>query len=133
MEERDWIARSQHGDLESFNRLVERYQDQAYSLVYRILGDAAGAEDVVQEAFIAAYRGVGGLRGENFRAWLLRIAVNACHDWQRKRLRHPEISLDAQADQDDAGELKLPAAGDGPEEHALLTELSHLQIGRAHV
>lgn len=126
MDEQDWIARSQQGHLESFNRLVERYQGQVYNLVYRMLGDAGIAEDVTQEAFISAYRGIGSLRGQNFRAWLFRIAANACHDWQRKRLRHPERSLDALTDDEDAGELQFPADAPGPEARALMAELSRL-------
>lgn len=126
MDEQDWIARSQQGHLESFNHLVERYQGQVYNLTYRMLGDAAAAEDVTQETFISAYRGIARLRGGNFRAWVFRIAVNACHDWQRQRLRHPERSLDALTEGDESGELKVPAEEHGPEDVVLMGELSHL-------
>ncbi|MBI4497211.1 MAG: sigma-70 family RNA polymerase sigma factor [Chloroflexi bacterium] len=134
MDEQDCIARSQQGHLESFNRLVEHYQGQVYHLAYRMLGDATAAEDVAQEAFFSAYRALASFRGQNFRAWLFRITVNACHDWQRKRQRHPERSLDALTDNREDDELKIPADVESPEDMALLGELSHLlQAGLDHL
>ncbi|MCX6022702.1 MAG: sigma-70 family RNA polymerase sigma factor [Chloroflexi bacterium] len=122
MDEPQLLARCQAGDLTAFNVLVERYQGQVFGAAYRMLGQAAAAEDVTQEAFISAWKNLRSLRGDNFRAWLLRIAINGCHDYLRRSLRHPERSLDAYADDPD-DELKFPSGDPGPEETALTGEL----------
>jgi RNA polymerase sigma-70 factor (ECF subfamily) len=57
------IRRAQRGDLDAFNSLVRAYQDAVYTLAYRIMGDAAGASDATQEAFITAYRQIKTFRG----------------------------------------------------------------------
>src|SRR5262249_28369417 len=122
MDEAGLIAASQRGDLSAFNALVERYQGQVFGAVYRMLGNPTSAEDVTQDAFVSAWKNLKSLRGENFRAWLLRIAINACHDQLRRARRHPERSLDAFAD-DPEDELKFPSDDPGPEEAALTAEL----------
>ncbi len=95
MEEDDLILRSKEGDLDAFNRLVEKYQWQVYNLALRMLGKAPAAEDATQEALFSAFKGIGGFRGGNFRAWLLRITANACCDQMRFWRRRPVVSLDA--------------------------------------
>ena len=74
------IRAAQRGEIVAFNRLVEQFQRQVYNVCYRTLGNPEDAADATQEAFLAAYRGLAAFRGapEGFRAWLLRIAVNAC-------------------------------------------------------
>ena len=89
------IARSREGDVAAFNCLVERYQDAGYSLALRMLGSADAAADVTQDAFLSAFRAIGGFRGSAFRPWLLRIVANGCYDVFRDRGRHPTASLDA--------------------------------------
>ncbi len=124
--EEELIRRSRDGDLESFNRLVERYQRQVYSLAYRMLG-AARAGDATQESFIAAWRSLRSFRGGSFRAWLLRIATNACYDLLRAAKRASADSLQAMQE---AG-ARLPASGNpSPEQHALNAELAR-EIQRA--
>lgn len=54
----DLVRRAQHGGIAAFNSLVLRYQDALYSLVARMLTDRAAAEDVTQEAFVAAWRNI---------------------------------------------------------------------------
>jgi RNA polymerase sigma-70 factor (ECF subfamily) len=89
------IQRSQKGDLEAFNQLVEAYQTVAYNLALRMLGHQEAAQDATQEAFLAAWRGIKGFRGGNFRAWILHIVANACRDELRRLKRRPATSLDA--------------------------------------
>jgi RNA polymerase sigma-70 factor (ECF subfamily) len=93
-DEPDLVARSQQGDLQSFNRLVERYQTPLYNLCLRMLGSPQGAEDATQEAFISAYRSIRSFHGTAFRAWLFRIASNACYDELRRRKARPAHSID---------------------------------------
>ncbi len=80
MDEAKMIAYAKEGDLDAFNRLVLAYQDTAYNLAYRMMGDPAAAEDVTQEAFIAAYRKLNTFRGGSFKAWMLRIVTNASYE-----------------------------------------------------
>lgn len=99
-DDREWIARSRAGDVGAFNRLVEIYQDRVYNLCLRMIGSPEGAEDAAQETFFAAFRKIGTLRGENFRAWLYRIASNTCLDELRRRRRKPQEPLSGGSSED---------------------------------
>jgi RNA polymerase sigma-70 factor, ECF subfamily len=83
------VQRSLGGDLDAFNELVLHYQDFLFALVVRMVGDRDAAADVVQEAFLNAYRNLRSYRGGAVRAWLARIALNAATDVLRRRRRHP--------------------------------------------
>ena len=117
------IDRSRHGDLDSFNRLVELYQRQVYNLCLRMLAVPQAAEDAAQEAFIHAYRSLASFRGGSFRAWLLRIAANACYDELRRRRARPALSLDAPTP---AGghPPDIPHPGPSLDDHAQRLELA---------
>ena len=118
--ESELVQRSQGGDLEAFNVIVERYQSQVFNLAARILGNRASAEDVVQEAFISAHKAIGRFRGGSLRAWLLRIVSNASLDHIRTLRRRREESLD-QAELDVG--FQPPSRGEGPEQQAIRMEL----------
>jgi RNA polymerase sigma-70 factor (ECF subfamily) len=92
LEDRCWVVSAQRGDVAAFNCLVERYQSAAYTVALRLLANPEDAADVTQDAFLSAYRSMGSFRGGSFRAWLLRIVVNAGHDLQRRRQRRPAAS-----------------------------------------
>lgn len=117
------IQRSQQGELDAFNYLVERYQGHVYNLAFRMLSDEGLAEDATQETFISAYRAIGGFRGGSFRSWVLRIAANACRDLLRSAKARRSISLDAL---DLTPESTLVSKEESPEAHAL-----RLELGRA--
>jgi hypothetical protein len=73
------VARSAGGDIESFNQLVVRWERPIYALAYRVIGREEEARDLVQEAFLRAYRSLGGFRGDaKFSSWLYRITLNLC-------------------------------------------------------
>ena len=93
-DEQALLDRCRRGDLDAFNRLVEAYQRRVYNLCLRLLANREAAEDATQNAFISAYRSFSSFRGGSFRAWLFRIAANACYDELRRRPRAP-LSLDA--------------------------------------
>lgn len=95
MDEAALIQAAQSGDVNAYNALVLRYQEQAFNVAYRIMGDADSAADATQEAFISAFRAMHRFRGGSFRAWLLRIVTNACYDELRRRKRRPSASLEA--------------------------------------
>ncbi|MCU0463128.1 MAG: sigma-70 family RNA polymerase sigma factor [Anaerolineae bacterium] len=88
------ILAAQRGDLDSFNALVLRYQNAAYSVAYRLLGEPFSASDAAQEAFINAYRKLHDFRGGSFKAWLLRIVTNGVYDRLRYEKRRPADSIE---------------------------------------
>jgi RNA polymerase sigma factor (sigma-70 family) len=98
LDEAKVVAEAARGDVAAFNQLVERYQNLAYSVAFRALGDAEAAADATQDAFLSAYNGIAGFRGGSFKAWLMRIVTNACHDVGRRIARRPTTSLDAIVD-----------------------------------
>ena len=123
IDEAELIARSRQGDLDAFNRLVERYQRPVYNLCLRMLTAPQAAEDATQDAFIAAYRALDSFRGGSFRAWLFRIATNACYDELRRRRSRPILSLDEPQGAEQLP-LDLPHPGPTLEEHAQRLELA---------
>ncbi len=88
------VASATAGDLESFNQLVARWERPIYALAYRTLGRDEDARDVVQEAFLRAYRGLRGFKGQaKFSSWLYRITLNLCRDWMRRERRAPIVAV----------------------------------------
>ena len=84
--ERTWIIAAMKGDDDAFACLVEVYQRPVFNLCYRLLGDAAEAEDASQEAFMKAYRALKRYDpNRKLVNWLLSIASNHCIDRLRKR------------------------------------------------
>jgi RNA polymerase sigma-70 factor (ECF subfamily) len=123
MDEQALIRAAQRGDLNAFNELVLLYQRQVYNLAYRIMGDGDSAADATQEAFISAYRAIGGYRGGSFRAWLMRIVTNACYDELRRRKRRPSSSLEALYVTDVAPGEVLMSESESPEAYAQRQDL----------
>jgi RNA polymerase sigma-70 factor (ECF subfamily) len=83
------------GNRQAFDELVIRYQARMYRLACRLAG-VDDAEDVVQEAFLSAFRHLGSFRRESkFSTWLYRIAVNAALMHRQARARQRADSLDA--------------------------------------
>jgi RNA polymerase sigma-70 factor (ECF subfamily) len=69
------VARARQGDTAAFGELVDRHRAAVYRAAHAALGSASDAEDVAQEAFLAAYRKMATYRGEaSFKTWLLAIA-----------------------------------------------------------
>ena len=125
MDEQGFIKAAQKGDTAAFNQLVRAYQVLVYRTAYRVLGDAAGAEDATQDAFISAFKHVKTYRGGSFKAWLMRIVTNACYDQLRVKQRRPTASLDALLlDPDEPAPGLDHAAPDSPQEAAERQELS---------
>ena len=94
MEDTELVQATRQGDLNAFNELVLKYQDQVFNLAFRILGNQATAEDVAQNAFILAFQKIYQFHGDAFRAWLLKVATNLCYDEMRTGRRHPQQSLE---------------------------------------
>jgi RNA polymerase sigma-70 factor (ECF subfamily) len=95
-QERAWIEQALQGDRTAFGQLVQAYERPVYNLTYRMLGDAAEAEDAAQETFLRAYSKLATYQPERkFVNWLLSIASHHCIDRLRRRTRAPQLSLDA--------------------------------------
>ena len=76
-EEQLLVDRCRRGDRESFAQLMRLHEKQIYNFTYRMLGSEGEAEDLTQDIFIAAFRGIRSFRGEaKFSTWLYRIALN---------------------------------------------------------
>lgn len=122
MDEKAVIAAAKQNDVQAFNRLVSEYQSIAYNIAYRILGDGDGAADACQDAFISAFKNIRRLRGDSFKAWLLRIVTNACYDQLRRNRRRPADSLDDILDEPDHNPAITDPAPQ-PEQQAMRREL----------
>ena len=98
------VALASGGDTDAFNQLVVRWERPIHALAYRVLGREEDARDVSQEAFLRAFRGLKGFKGQaKFSSWLYRIALNLCRDWIRRERRSGVMTpLDAE------GEPPLP-------------------------
>jgi RNA polymerase sigma-70 factor (ECF subfamily) len=83
------VERAIGGDLDAFNEIVLLYQDYLFALVVRVVHDRDSAADAVQEALFSCYRNLDRFRGDSFRSWLTRIALNAATDVLRYRKRRP--------------------------------------------
>jgi RNA polymerase sigma-70 factor (ECF subfamily) len=83
------------GDNAAFAVLVERYRNTAFACAYAHLRGRDEAEDVVQEAFVRAYVGLGGMQSTRcWAAWLMRIVRNLCTDSLRRHRSRPSEPLD---------------------------------------
>ncbi|MEO7117683.1 MAG: sigma-70 family RNA polymerase sigma factor [Candidatus Limnocylindrales bacterium] len=87
--DRALVARALTGDHTAFNVLVETYQDYLFAITVRVVNDREAAADACQEAFFSAYKNLARFRGDSFRSWLTRIALNAATDVLRLRKRRP--------------------------------------------
>lgn len=123
MDEAALIREAQEGNVNAYNTLVLHFQDQAFGVAYRIMGDADSAADATQEAFISAYNAIGRFRGGSFKAWLLRIVTNACYDELRRRKRRPNASLDALYVEEEAPVEPLVYQAENPETYAQRKDL----------
>ncbi len=105
------------GDTAAFDLLVQRYQGRAVSVSLRLLGNSHDALEVVQEAFIRAYRNIETLQNrKRFRSWLLRIVTNLSLNQRRDRAAAQQMARLDDGDQDLPAERgrgygESPAAG----------------------
>ncbi|GAB2964606.1 RNA polymerase sigma factor [Nonomuraea fastidiosa] len=115
MDDDEAIARSLKGDLAAYEVLVARYSTLAHRTA-AMLGAGDEAEDVVQEAFVKAFRHLAGFRpGAPFKPWLLRIVANETHNLTRARGRRSDLALRLTAGED----VRAP---DDPEGAAVATD-----------
>ncbi len=117
----DLVRRARDGDARAFEELARMNERALYRHVYRVVGTAEDAEDVVQDAFVSVWRSLSAFQGGSFRAWLFRIATNRAIDVIRSRRRRGELPLDP-PDDDEVEWSELAAQGPGPLELASQSE-----------
>jgi RNA polymerase sigma-70 factor (ECF subfamily) len=103
------VAATREGDATAFDQLVHRWDRKIHGAAFRVLGSHEDAREVSQEAFLKAYRAIGGFEQRaRFSSWLYQIALNLCRDrLRRKRGRHM-VSLDELGEAE--GARLLPSA-----------------------
>jgi RNA polymerase sigma-70 factor (ECF subfamily) len=95
VDEAELIGAAQAGDRQAFDELVRRTFVDTFTLARRLTGNEEDARDVVQEAYLRAWKAIGKFRGEaQFSTWMYRITANASATNVRKRRRHRTEPLD---------------------------------------
>ncbi|MDF7801460.1 sigma-70 family RNA polymerase sigma factor [Pontiellaceae bacterium B1224] len=90
------VLKSQQGDVQAFDMLVERYHGKIYGLTYNMTSNREDAEDLTQEIFIKAFEALPRFKGKSsFYTWLYRIGVNKTINYRKKRNRKRALSLDS--------------------------------------
>lgn len=80
------VRRYLQGDRHAFRELVNRHTQTIYNLAYRYTGDRMEAENIAQDTFLRVYQALPTSRTDlPFKPWILRIAVNLCRDWAKKK------------------------------------------------
>jgi len=118
----DLVARASSGDQEAFRLIFERYSRPVISFVYDLVGDRDLAEELTQETFVRAFRGLGTLRqGTKLSTWLFGIARNVARESLRARVR-----ANRHVDLDDKSVLDLSDHNPVPVKQLLSKELNEL-------
>ncbi|MFB3818816.1 MAG: RNA polymerase sigma factor [Candidatus Methylomirabilales bacterium] len=128
-EDASLVSACRRGDDEAFGRLVERHQKRMINVAYRMTGNYEEACDIVQDAFLAAYRAIGKFRAEaRFSTWLCGIVLNAAKTRLKrtKDQRERTVSLD-----DPAGPPERLAARAETREASALEVLERKEIQAA--
>ena len=110
------ISRAQKGEESAFEALFHAYKKRIYLLCLRMIGNAAEAEELTQEAFLQLFRKIHTFRGESaFSTWLHRVAMNICLLRLRKRKKTMDIRM---ANGDGADKSERPSRQYGsPDAH----------------
>ena len=90
------MLKFKEGDIESFEKLMEKYQKLVINTAYRLIGDKTEAEDIAQEVFLNIYSHSWRYKPQaRFSTWLFKITRNICLNRLRWKRRHPTVSLDS--------------------------------------
>jgi len=111
-QERRLVTRIQDGDQEAFRELVEGHKQNVYYLALDLCGNHFDAEDISQDVFVKAYKGIGSFRsGAKIGTWLYRITMNACIDRKRRKSLNVISLSDRREDESELDPLDLVADG----------------------
>ncbi len=123
-EEADLLARARQGEPSAFGALVRRYQRRVYSAALHLTGNHSDADDVAQEAFVRAFRGLASFDGRaDFFTWLYRITINTALNRLRSTRRTEALGKAGAAEAAQVGGRpeSLGAPRLAPDEQAALT------------
>jgi RNA polymerase sigma-70 factor (ECF subfamily) len=114
------VAQLRAGDEDAYRELVDTYRDRIITVVARVAGSHADAEDLAQETFLKAFNAIDRFAGQSaLYTWLYRIGVNTARDWVAHKRRRPAISLDSLP----AGAVDPPTREPGPLQAVAIDEL----------
>lgn len=126
------MARLAAGDDLALNALMRRWSDRIVSFLYRMTGRHDAAVDLAQETFVKLYQARARYqpRGGEFSTWLFAIASNLAKNHTRWRSRHPEVSLDAAAD-DQINSLPEPRSTESSPDQAAVSHETQERVRAA--
>jgi len=122
------VARFQNGDESAFDEMVSNYWDRIFARAFQLLQNRQDAEEVTQDTFLRARKGLERFRGDaSFSTWLYQIATNLSHNrywywWRRKRGSSFSLDMSLTPDGDMTLEEVLSAEGEGPGDRYLTQE-----------
>jgi RNA polymerase sigma-70 factor (ECF subfamily) len=91
------VRRCLAGQTQAYGVLVDRYSARIINLAYAMIGDRHNAEDIAQDAFVRAYKGLSRFeKRAKFSSWLYQIALNLCKDYLKAKSRHARSTDDEQ-------------------------------------
>jgi RNA polymerase sigma-70 factor, ECF subfamily len=122
------------GDTEAYKALVVRHSPSLFRVAFRITGNEADADEVVQEAFLRGYQKLPSFQYQaEFGTWIYRIAVNCAFDFTQRRERDPNRNLDQRQDEErDRLQEQVPDLSAGPERLLLSQEMAAQQQFAMH-
>ena len=126
----DLVARAKRGDHDAYESLLREHETLAFRVAYAIVGTAADAEEVVQDAFVKAYNALGRFRhGSQFRPWLLRIVANEARNRRRALGRRGHLLQRAADDAASGDPARSPEAEvvDAERRHELFAAVARLK------
>lgn len=126
------VQRFVGGDEAAFTEMVHRHRERLFGLAFGLLRNRADAEEIVQDTFIRAHRGLAKFRGDSSLAtWLHHVTLNLARNryWYfHRRRRHATLSLDCALTEDSSATFSdlLPSAEDGPARETMTSEFTEL-------
>lgn len=125
--DRDLAALALSGRQDAYREFLARYKVSVFRLIRSNVGDEGEAMDLTQESFVAGFAALGRYDGERpFRVWILRIALNKCRDWARRRAVRSFLTRALPL------EAAFDVAGDGPTVEAEAADRAELaRVGQA--
>ena len=120
------VAAAKDGDHQAYTELCCRHSQRIFRTVLRITGNAADAEDILQEALLKAYIHIRGFEGRSaFSSWLTRIAVNSALMLLRKKRSQPLFSFESGSETDDYKMPEPMETSHNPEESCILNAVEN--------
>lgn len=121
------VQKSQNGENDAFSALVHRHQSAACSVAYSICGNISTSEDIAQEAFVSAWKGVKSIRdASQFRAWVCGIAKRTALSLSRKQTRRQDFASNDEPQPTDQAALPNQVAITSEESTLLWSSLENL-------